>query len=89
MALGASPAAVLAAVVKKGMIPVVMGTLAGVAASLALSTLVAGFLFEIDPTDPASLGLAASVLLLAGIAAAFLPAYRAGRVSPLEALRAD
>ncbi len=89
MALGASPAAVLAAVVKKGMIPVVMGTLAGVAASLALSTLVAGFLFEIDPTDPASLGLAASVLLLAGIAAAFLPAYRAGRVSPLEALRAE
>ncbi len=89
MALGASPAAVLAAVVKNGMIPVVMGTLAGLVASLALSTLVARFLFEIEPTDPMSFAIAASVLLLAGIAAAFLPAYRAGRVNPVEALRAE
>jgi len=59
-------------------VPVVLGIAGGVGLSLALSRLLASFLYEIAPTDPASLGAAAGVLLAAGIAASLVPAL-AGR----------
>jgi predicted permease len=89
MALGAAPGRVLGLVVRGGMLPVVIGAAAGVAASLALSRLVRGFLYQVSPTDSVSLMAAASVVLVAGILAAFVPAWRAGRVSPVESLRSD
>jgi putative ABC transport system permease protein len=89
MALGATAGDVLADVVRRGMVPVVLGVLGGVAVSLALSRAVGGFLYEVAPTDPGSLAAAALVLLLTGIAAAAVPAVRAGSVSPVEVLRAE
>ncbi len=89
MALGAAPSRVLALVVRGGMLPVVVGAAAGVAASIGLSRLVRGFLFEVSPTDAVSLMAAASVVLVAGTVAAVVPAWHAGRVSPVEALRSD
>jgi ABC-type antimicrobial peptide transport system permease subunit len=89
MALGAAPGRVWALVVRGGMMPVVIGATAGVAASIGLSRLVRGFLYEVSPTDSVSLVAASGVVLLAGVVAAFVPAWRAGRVSPVESLRSD
>jgi putative ABC transport system permease protein len=89
MALGAAPGSVLAHVVRGGMTPVFVGAAAGILASLGLSRVVRGFLFETSPTDAASLMAAASTVLLAGVLAAVIPAWRAGRVSPVESLRSD
>jgi putative ABC transport system permease protein len=89
MALGAAPGRVLGLVVGGGMMPVVIGAVAGVLASIAMSRLVRGFLYEVSPTDSVSLAGASGVVLLAGVVAALVPAWRAGRVSPVESLRAD
>lgn len=89
MALGAEPSKVLWEVISGAMVPVVFGILGGATLSLALTRLLRGFLFEIEPTDPASFAMAAGVLLTAGIIAAWIPALRAGRLDPSEALRAE
>ncbi|HZW51470.1 MAG TPA: FtsX-like permease family protein, partial [Rudaea sp.] len=89
MALGATPERVVREVAERGLGPVFAGVVIGIAAALALSGLLHRFLYGLGATDPASLGAAAGVLLGAGIAAALVPAARAGRTSPAEALRAD
>jgi len=89
MALGAAPGRVLALVVRTGMLPVLLGAVVGVVASIGLSRAVRGFLYEISPTDALRLMAAASTVLLAGVVAAVVPAWRAGSVSPVEALRSD
>ena len=89
LALGADPAALRGAVVRQGMVPVVLGVLGGTGASLLASGTLASFLFEVEPTDPASLLVAAGALLLAGVLAALVPALRASRVEPAAALRAE
>jgi predicted permease len=89
LALGAPPGRLLADVVRHGMIPVVLGVVAGLLASLALAGLLRGFLYDVSPRDMPSLVVAGGALLLAGILAAVLPAWRAAAISPVEALRAD
>jgi predicted permease len=89
MALGASPARVVREVVRGGVAPVAIGIGFGLALAAMLSSLVAGFLYGVTPTDPVSLAVAAAVLLGAGALAAALPGWRAGRTSPVEALRAE
>lgn len=89
MALGAAPAQVLALVVRTGMLPVVLGAAAGVAASVGLARVVRGFLYETSPTDALSLIASATTVLIAGVVAAAIPAWRAGRVSPTESLRSE
>ena len=71
------------------MVPVVLGVLAGSLVAGLSSTVLAGFLFEVEPTDPVSLLLAAGALLATGVAASFLPAWRASTIHPGEALRAE
>lgn len=87
MALGATPPSVIRHVVGKGLTPVVIGTGVGVVAAVALAGVAARFLYGVSPTDPVSIGLAATVLLGSGVAAATVPALRAARVSPVESLR--
>ncbi len=87
MALGASPSIVLREVLVLGIMPVVVGVCAGSIAALGASRLVSGILYGVRPTDLVSLSVAALALLIAGAAAAFLPALRAGHTNPVEALR--
>jgi len=87
MALGAAPTTILTHVVSGGMLPVVLGASAGIFVSLGLSRVVRGFLFETSPTDALSLVTAALTVLLAGVFAAVVPAWRAGKVSPVDSLR--
>lgn len=89
MALGATSGTVLTEVVRRGMMPVAVGVIAGIVLSVTLSRALSSFLFGVAPTDPASLGGAAGALLLTGLVAAVVPAWRAGRASPVEALRAE
>ncbi|MEX2179672.1 MAG: ADOP family duplicated permease [Gemmatimonadaceae bacterium] len=89
MALGATPSRVRWEVMRDGLLPVAVGLCVGLVSALGLSRLVSGFLYGVTPTDAVSLLAAAAALLVGGAAAALVPAARAGRVSPREALAAS
>ena len=87
MALGARPADVLRLVVRQGMTPALVGVAVGLVGALGAARLMRSLLFGVSPTDP--LTLAAVTLFLGAVAllASYLPARRATRVTPTEALR--
>ncbi len=87
MALGASPRAVLALVMKEGAILVSAGALAGVAGALLLTRYLATLLYGVKATDPATYAIVVITLALAASAASFLPARRAAILDPVIALR--
>jgi ABC-type antimicrobial peptide transport system permease subunit len=87
MALGAQSGDVVSMVVKRGMLLVGIGVVLGVAGSLALAKVVQGLLFGVSAVDPLSYLAAALVLGGFGLVACWLPATRATRVDPVEALR--
>lgn len=89
MALGARPGVLRGEVIRGGMAPVLLGVAGGVAASLLATATLARFLYGVTPTDVPSLLWAAGALMAAGLVAAFLPAWRAGRTDPAVALRAE
>jgi putative ABC transport system permease protein len=87
MALGAERFAVRRMVLQDGLRPVVAGVALGIAASLALSRVLASRLFGVTAHDPVTLAAVVAVVMLAGVAACYFPARRASRVEPLVALR--
>ena len=87
MALGAEGTNVLSLVIKNGLRLVGLGVALGLAASLALSRVIAAQLWGISATDPITLAGAVTLLLITGIIACWIPARRAARVDPLVALR--
>ncbi len=89
MAIGAQRAAILALVVRQGLVLVGIGTALGVAAALATTRYLESMLYGVTPRDPAT--LVAVVLLFAATAvlASYVPARRASTVDPLDALRHD
>jgi len=89
MALGAAPGRVQRMILGEGGLLVGLGLLGGVAGSLALARSISGFLYGIAPRDPVSLGAVAVVMLVIGVAACWVPAARASRIAPSEALRAS
>jgi predicted permease len=89
LALGAAPTAVLWLVLRRALTLTATGILIGLAGALALTRVMSGLLYEVQPHDAvtfvgASAGLAALVLL-----AGLVPAWRAARVDPIIALRMD
>jgi ABC-type antimicrobial peptide transport system permease subunit len=89
MALGADQSRVLRGVLSDGLRPVIAGAVIGIAAALALSRVLSTVLFRTSPYDPATLTLAAAVLIAVAIAACLGPARRATRVDPASALRVE
>jgi len=87
MALGARRADIFALVLGRGAWLALAGALLGLAAAIALSRSLSSLLFEVSPTDPTILGLAAAVLTVAALLASYLPARRAARVDPAVTLR--
>ncbi|MFZ0333949.1 MAG: ABC transporter permease [Candidatus Acidiferrales bacterium] len=87
MALGAQPANVLRMVIREGMLLAAAGIIGGIAGALALGRVLQSLLFEVKPTDPATLISVAVVLALVALAACYIPARRAMRVDPMVALR--
>jgi putative ABC transport system permease protein len=89
LALGAEEGQVLRMVMGEGAQLVLAALLVGGAASMVLSRFLAGLLFEIEPTDPVTFVTVGAVLAAVALFASFVPALRATRVDPLEALRAE
>jgi putative ABC transport system permease protein len=87
MALGADPGDVLRMVLGQGMMPVLVGLAAGALGALAAGRYLASLLFEVSPRDPGAFAAASVLLLMVAAAACLAPAYRATKVSPIEALR--
>jgi ABC-type antimicrobial peptide transport system permease subunit len=87
MALGAQASGVARMVMRESLVLVVVGVVAGVGGVLLAGRLVASLLFELAPTDPATIAQAAAVLILVSAVAGYLPARRAVRVDPLVALQ--
>ncbi len=89
MALGASPGLVQRKIVLDAVSLVSGGLVLGVIAALILTRLAASLLYQLEPTDPVTFIVSIGLLLLAGAAAAFVPAVRASRVDPMSVVRAD
>lgn len=88
-ALGADRAAILALVLRQGLNTVGVGTLLGLAGSLALSRYLESLLFGVTARDAGVLAGVTLLLLAVAVAACYVPARRATRVDPLVALRAE
>jgi putative ABC transport system permease protein len=87
MALGARQRGVLAMVLRDAGTIAVAGIAVGIATAIVLTRTMAGLLYAVSPADPVTLVAAASLLLAIALLAAYLPARRAARVHPMEALR--
>src|SRR5947208_6657827 len=89
MALGAQTRDVLSLVVNQGMKPVVSGLALGIIATFALNRLIAAQLYQVSAYDPVLLGGATVLLAASALMACLLPARRATRVDPIQALRTE
>jgi predicted permease len=88
-ALGASRADVLCLVLGQGALLVGIGLAAGLLGAFAASSALRSVLYNVAPLDPAALISALLMLSLVALTACFLPAQRASRVDPIEALRME
>ncbi len=89
MALGAKPSQLLVSVVRDGMTVAAIGGAIGVVGALAISRLMATLLFGVKATDPLTFVAVAATLGVIALIACYIPARRATKIDPLEALRAD
>jgi predicted permease len=89
IALGAKPAHVLTAILRQFLWPLVIGLFVGLAGSVALSRFLRTILFGISNLDPLSYASGVGVLIMIAMVAALLPAKRALRVDPINALRCE
>lgn len=89
MALGAGTGQVRRMVIRQGGGVVLAGVAAGLAGAFVLTRLMEGMLFGVSASDPASYALLTALMLGVAALALYLPARRASRVNPLEALRSD
>ena len=87
LALGATEESVLRMVVAGGARLVLTGVLIGIPAAVLLSRFLAALLYETSSTDPATIAAVAGALGGVAVAASWVPAWRASRVAPVEALR--
>jgi predicted permease len=89
LALGAQRANIYRLILQDGLLPVITGAAAGIAIAFAGARLLQSLLFEVSPYNPWSAAAAALLLLGVSGAACLLPARRAARVEPMEALRSE
>src|SRR5213595_2097827 len=89
MALGAQTMDVLRLIMAQGMKPVLVGLIAGLAAALALARLLASQLYQVSAYNPLLFSATLAILGTAGFLACLLPARRATRVDPIQALRTE
>jgi ABC-type antimicrobial peptide transport system permease subunit len=87
VALGAQRSTVGRMIVLQSVRLAVIGVALGLAGAVAATRVLQSLLFEVEPTDPATLVVVSVGLVLLAAAASWLPARRAMRVDPVEALR--
>jgi ABC-type antimicrobial peptide transport system permease subunit len=89
MAVGARPAQVRAGVLLHGLKVAATGLAFGIPAAIGLGGLLRSIVFDVSPGDPAVFIVVATLLVLATLTAAWIPASRATRADPLSVLRRD
>jgi predicted permease len=89
LAMGAEPRAVAGMILRQGGIVTLVGVAVGLTAALAGSRLIQSLLYGVGPRDPVIFVVTTLALLAIAMLACWLPARRAARLSPLEALRTD
>jgi predicted permease len=87
IALGARRNQILKLALRRGAVISLIGIAIGLAAALALSRVLAGFLYGVKGVDPIAFGVASLGLVLFALAACYIPARRATKVDPMVALR--
>jgi putative ABC transport system permease protein len=89
IALGATPGRVIFGVLHRGFVLIAAGSLLGVGAALALTRTLSSLLFEISPLDITSFTAGLALLGFVALCACMIPAWRASRVNPMDALRTE
>jgi ABC-type antimicrobial peptide transport system permease subunit len=89
LALGAQPGSVTALVVSRGMRYAIVGSGIGLVLTLATVSRIRALLYETSPTDPGTLAGVAVLLLLSAYLASWIPARRAARIRPSEAIGSE
>jgi putative ABC transport system permease protein len=87
LAIGAQPRQVLLLVLKQGLLLTVFGVVVGLAAAFALTRLLSGLLFGVEAVDVTTFTAISLLLVIVSLLACYLPARRAMRIDPLQALR--
>jgi len=86
-ALGATHRDIMGMVIREGMALTVIGLIVGLFLAFAAGRLIGSLLYGVDPVDPLSIAAALALLGIASMLASYIPARRATRVDPMEALR--
>jgi predicted permease len=89
VALGASPATVLALVLRQGLVPTAAGIAIGLAGGMAASAAIRAQLYEVTPHDAGTATVVSGIVALVALLACAVPGVRAARVDPVTALRTD
>jgi putative ABC transport system permease protein len=89
MALGAEARRIGASVVGQGLVPVLVGLVAGLAVAAGVGRLLRSLLYEVSPTEIGPLAAVCVILLSVSTLASLIPAWRASRIDPMVALRAE
>ena len=87
MTLGAQPASVMRLVLREGLLQAIAGLAIGLVAGVLVMRAFRSVLFQVNPSDPLTLGAVGLVLLVTATLACLVPARRAMRVDPVQALR--
>lgn len=89
IALGAQPAQIYRLILRDGVTPVFLGALAGIGLAALAARAISGLLFGVGSFNLGIAAAAAAILLLTGTLASLLPAIRATRIDPVQALRTE
>ncbi len=89
VALGAQRAQVVQLILRQGMTPVMAGVVGGAVGALAVGSLVASLLFEVQPSDPLIIGLVIAIVALVGVLTCGLAARQGLTLNPTAALREE
>jgi putative ABC transport system permease protein len=89
LALGAEPRSIVARVVGGGVRLALAGVVIGAALAMASTRVLRNMLYDISPDDPLTIVAIVAVVILITLVASYVPARRALRIEPTEALRAD
>ncbi len=89
LALGAAQSHVLNVIVRGAVIPVAVGLGIGLVAAFGVTRLIANFMFGVEPHDPVTFVTVPALMAVVALMAAYLPALRATKVNPTEALKSE